>query len=1108
MAEFPITIEQWIENGMPFENYHKHTTFSNFFQYDSATSIPDFIHKLKERGCQCYFSTEHGYPGEWIYCYDLCKQMDIKFRYAAEIYWVKDINPELKDNTNCHMVIIARTYKAIRKLNYIISKANVDGYYYRPRVALEDLFTLSPDEVYITSACVAGWKYKDAEEIWLRIAEHFGNSFFFEYQYHNTQSQKDLNIRLYALSQEHKINTIVGLDTHYIDDEDRIKRDNLLKRKDIHYDDEEEWYMDFPDSDEIVRRFKEQGVIPDEEVYRAMMNTLVVAEGCEDIELDTEFKIPILDEYKDYTYEQRCEVLKQLLNEGYAKEDEEHRSPERLEAIKYEFGEVRDSGTADYFIDNHYIVDKAVNKYGGQLTTTSRGSMSSYYINKILGCTTIDRFEAEVPIFAERFMTKDRILASKQMPDEDLNTSEQEPFVLAAKDLFGEQCCYPLLAVGYLKEKAAFKMYAGVNDIEPSVANDITSLIDQYYEDLKNVENEEDKENIHIEDYIKDSHLLKIYNESKSYQGIVDQARVHACGHCLFNGNPRRPYDVGYGDIRYEIGLIRCHSESTGRSTIVANVEGGLLDAYGYVKDDFLIVDVVGIIYKLYQSIGMDVPSVAELRKMVEGDTATWDLYAKGATCCLNQCEKIGTTNKVKQYKPQNIKELAAFIAGIRPGFKSLIDGFLNRVEYSNGEPAIDALLKDSFNYMLYQEAIMKIFTYLGIPMKDSYDTIKKISKKKLKGEALKKVEDTLRDHWLDNIGNLDNFDHVYQIIKDSGSYNFNAPHALSMAFDSLYEAWMKAHHTSKFYEVVLNHYQDKNDKDKILELEQEAMKFFGYKIGDYEYGKDNRRFNVDDEKKIIYPSLASIKGIGDAAANDIYMIGQKGLTNFVDIYLSISGTRINKTVFEKLIKIGYFKEFGSVKFLLSAVDTINNWSTSSGPKKTISKAVWEYSREETLAFATDVSEKTGKISDKQYRITDWNLFISYTIDKLPKDEYSLATLIRMRHEILGYVDFINEAFDSKLIYVTKLKTDFSPSFIAYSLKTGKTVDMKVHKSKNPKDKTVVSSFRDTPFKEGDILYMKKCKKKNKVRKTPEGWVDIPDQYVWWLEDYSLAANL
>ena len=518
-----------------------------------------------------------------------------------------------------------------------------------------------------------------------------------------------------------------------------------------------------------------------------------------------------------------------ILEDKYEQENEEHHTPERKDGMLYEFGEVKDSGTVDYFLDNSALVDLAISKYGGQLTTTSRGSASSYYSSKLLGFTTMDRFEAEVPIYPERFITKERILSSHQMPDIDFNVSSQEPFVKAARELFGEHGCYPLLAVGTLGEKSGFKLYADIKGIEPSVANDISKAIDQYNEAIKQADDEEDKKDIHIEDYITNKEYLKIFNDSKSYQGIIEQAKVHACGFMLFNGNTRNKDVVGYGDIRYEIGLIRCHSESTGKSTIVANIEGGMLDSYGYVKDDFLIVDVVGIIYKLYHSIGREVPTVSELRKMVSGDELTWKMYAMGATCSLNQCEKASTTKKVMKYKPQNIKELAAFIAGIRPGFKSLINGFLDRIEYSNGEKAIDELLKDCFHYMLYQEAVMKIFSWLGIPMKDSYDTIKKISKKKLKGEALKHVEDTLKQHWSENIGNLDNFDPVYKVIKDSARYSFNAPHALAMANDSLYEAWMKAHYTSKFYEETLNHYQAKGDKNKVNDLIKEAKTFFGY---------------------------------------------------------------------------------------------------------------------------------------------------------------------------------------------------------------------------------------------------------------------------------------
>ena len=1126
--DFPYSVQEWLnERHMVMENYHKHSAYSNLTQPDSATLPQDQIKLSESRGRKLYFSGEHGYQGEWWYIYDLCKDSPLSFRYSVEAYWVKDKDKvfveeytdksgsvktrEVKDRTNCHMVIVARTYNAVRKMNYILSCAAEEGFYYKPRIDLKLLFTLDPEDVYITSACVAGWLYPDAEDVWLSIWKHFGDSFFLEYQANDTDRQKELNKKIYELSQKYGIQTIIGLDTHYLNEEDRIKRENILARKKISYPEEEGWYMDDPDGQELFLRMDTQNVLPVEEILYAMMNTHVFVQGCEDFVLDTDFKIPIHPEYKNLDYDGRAKVLQKLLNEAYKREP--NKSKEKLEGIRYEYGEIYGSGTVDYFIDNASIVSLATSKeYGGQLTTTSRGSAASYYCSKLLGFTTMDRFEVDVPIYPERFITKDRILASHQMPDIDLNISDQEPFVRATRDIFGEHSCYPLLAVGTLGEKSGFKLYADIQGIEPSDANEISKCIDLYNEALKQAEDDA-KDSIQIEDYIKDPALLKIFNESKPYQGIPEQAKVHACGFCLFNGNPRQSDVIGYGDVRYEIGLMRCHSESTGKSVVVACVEGGLLDKYGMVKDDFLIVDVVGIINKLYKSIGREVPTTTELRQMVTGDELTWSMYAKGATCCLNQCEKPSTTKKAMKYKPQSIKELSAFVAGIRPGFKSHIDNFLERRPYSSGELAIDDLLKDCFHYMIYQEAVMKIFGYLGIPMKDSYDTIKKISKKKLKGEALKHVEDTLKEHWMKNIGNMDNFEPVYQVIKDSARYSFNAPHAYAMANDSLYEAWMKAHHTSKFYEVVLNHYDQKGDsKDKISELEEEARKFFGYKILPLRFGNDNTRFIVDDENKTISPSLASVKGIGMKAVQDIYQLSLKKFDSFVDLYMATSGTKVTNAVFEKLIKIGYFSDFGSVKKLLSEVEVIRNWKGQKWEgRKTLSKSsVSDIGLEDIdiSKYATDVL-KSGNISDKQYSITDWKGLVKEICKRIPDVEFPLSTLIKFQNEILGYIEYKNPELSNKIAAVTKLDTKYSPKFQAYSLKDGRTMEFKIHKRRNPKEPKIKTSFADTPIENGDVILIKAWKDEPRRRKNADGkWEPIPGVFDWWINEYSVINTL
>ena len=1089
---FPYTADEWIDAGFPVENYHKHTTWSNFFQTDSTTSLEAFAEFGDTRGSKLLFSGEHGYQGEWIAVYDYCVKTGRRFRYSVEAYWVKDRT--VKDNTNCHMILVARNYNAVRKLNYIISEANANGYYYRPRIDLELLFTLSPDDVYVTSACVAGWKYDDADDIWLRIADHFGDSFFFEYQAHNTDRQKELNSHIQHLAKEHGIKTIIGLDTHYITDEDRIKRDNLLLRKGIRYDDEDGWYMDWPTGSELFNRFVEQGVLSNEEIISSMINTHVFVSGCEEFQLNTDFKIPILPQYQDMTYEQRAEVLKSLLNERYKAEDNKHRDKQHIDGLRYEANQIIESGIVDYFLDDYHIIKLATSpEYGGHLTTTSRGSAGSYYTSKLLGFTTLDRFDAEVPIYPERFMTKERIIASHQCADVDLNCSEQEPFVKASKDFLGEHGCYPLLAVGKLKEKSAFKLYAGVNNIDPQIANEVTTLIDQYNEAIKNID-EDSRDAISIEDYIKEKDLLRLYYESVSYQNIIEQCKVHACGHFLFNGDGFNKDVIGYGDIRYEVGLIRCTSESTKNSVLVACVEGQYLDPYGYVKNDYLIVDVVSIINKLYASIGREVPPVSELREMVNGDDATWQLYADGATCCLNQCEKIGTTQKVMRYKPTNPKELAAFIAAIRPGFKSHLDGFLSRTPYTNGEPAIDDLLSGCFNYMLYQEAIMGIFSYLGIPMKDAYDTIKKISKKKLQGDQLKKVEKTLKTHWLKKIGNMDNFDAVYQVIKDSSRYGFNAPHALSMAFDSLYAAWFKAHHTSKFYEVTLNHYQAKGDKDKIASLIKEAKEYFGYTLGKYAYGNDHSAFTVDDTTKTIYPTLASIKGIGEQAAQDLKMLSERNLSSLFDFLKATSGTHIDKTVVTNLAKIGFFSPFCMSEKALACIEIFRYWFNTPAGRKKIPKAdipTLGMDEHEIKMFATDVLA-SGKISPSQYTIFNLDGLVRYLMNRVPDKDFPIPVYAKNQYEVLGDVTITDPNMDKRVCVVMELDDKYSPKFTGYCISNGKKKVLKIPKS----------MFKKVPFQDGDVIYLKNCHASPRKKMVKGKWLPIPGEVEWWVQDY------
>ena len=1075
--KFPYSAEDYAKN-LYLENYHCHKDFSNTSTPDCAEFIENYAKRIKEFNTKCLYSGEHGSQGNQFQVYKVAEAEHLKYIHSTEAYWVKDRKE--KDRANCHMIIAAKNAEGREDINFALSMANIDGYYYKPRIDLELLFNIPKDNVIVTSACIAGWNYGDAEKIWLKVHQYFGDNFFLELQYHDTDIQKELNKKIIRIAKENDIQIICGLDSHYISEENSVKRDQILKYKNITYPEETGWYMDYPDTKTVIKRFKKQGILTDEEILIAIMNTNVFVSECEDIIFDKKFKIPSV--HKDKTYDEKCNIYKNILNKAYSKEKE--KSKEKADGARYEAKQVMEAGVVDYFLTSKAIVDDAVNNEGGILTTTSRGSAASFITNKLLGLTTVDRFNADIPIYPERFLTKERVLAG-QMPDIDLNVATQEPFVKASRKLLGEYGCYPLMAIEKLKEKAAWQLYAGANDVKPEDANKISKYLDEYNKALKYADDEE-KENINVEDYIP-SEYINLFRQSNEYQGITINLKVHACGHFIFDG-----------DIRREVGLISAVSETTGKRTICAAIEGGYLDEFGYVKEDFLIVDSVYLTYKFFHAIGMEVPTFDELRHMIDGDKKTWDIYEKGITCCINQCEKEATTNRVKKYKPKNLAELSSFIAAIRPGFASLLNTFLNREPYTTGEKKIDELLSDTAHFMIYQESIMKVLSFLHLKMGETYGVIKSISKKKLKGEKKEHLLTELNHSWAEEFNNTNNFKNVWNVIEDSSRYAFNSPHAYSMGGDSAYQAWFKAHHTKTFYEEAIRHYQLKNKKDKIDALVKEAIKFWGYKLGDYEFGTDNRKVNINEENKIIYPNLSSIKGFGEGVAETLYRLGNEKYNTFIDVITALLSNSISKTIVDKLIRINYFKKYGDINTLLSIM---SYYDLLYGIKQ-ISK---EKAEKNNISLA--VLKEYGHETEKQFNKVDSIGLLNYLISQIPFKELTLKETLDNQRGILGIVNIVVPTINKRIYYVSELDVKKSIVNISlYEIYSGKTRTVKMW----------TSAYNRDPFSEGSILYITSLEKKNKKEPTGEVnpktgkkiYKEVPDKFEYWLGKFVVKNDV
>lgn len=408
---------------MRYNNYHKHDHRGNPWTTDVVVKEEDYAKRAAELGHTTCFTVNHGTTGSIFHWLDIADNYKLKLIYGMEAYFVK--NRFEKDNSNRHMILIAKNNNGYEQLNEIMSESFETGFYSRPRIDYELLMKLNSSDFILTTACVAGI-WNDTELI-LALNNKFRGNFFLELQNHNFDLQKDVNRRLLELHEAMGIPIIHGNDSHYIYPEDSKYRDIFLNGKGFKYSHEDEMILDYPDSDQIFERYEKQGLLSYNQVLESLNNTWVF-DDCEKItEIDTEIKLPSVsdnpyDELVDICNKNWEEVKKTIpfgqtivndMGESYTYKSEQ----EYIDAIKYELNIIKETNMANYFLIDNKVVNIATEKYGGVLTKTGRGSAPSFFVTRLLGLTNIDRISAPITLFPTRFMSKERILGTKSLPD-------------------------------------------------------------------------------------------------------------------------------------------------------------------------------------------------------------------------------------------------------------------------------------------------------------------------------------------------------------------------------------------------------------------------------------------------------------------------------------------------------------------------------------------------------------------------------------------------------------------------------------------------------------------------------------------------------------------
>ena len=1110
------------------QNYHNHKWFSNCLVADCPTSYEAYIKRAKELGHKVISSVEHGFQSNYYVPYELVMNNNLeakkkfedgllteeeyqkellKFVFGAEAYWVKDRLKEYpekyidkktgeektryhKDRSNCHIILLAKNEEGRRDINEVLSDANIDGYYGQPRLDLDLIFKIKPENVMVTSACIAYWKYEDIEEITVKFHEHFGDNFYLEIQYHNTDEQKIINRRILDISKKYGIDIIFGYDSHYIYEEDSVERDNYISTRRKNYqkneDSEQGWYMDYPDDETVKKRLRAQGVLSEDEIERCIKNTDKILEF-DDLYLDKEIKLPSSD--LSMNQEQKNNELKRLVWEEWDKvkgtiSPQKHQ--EYIDGIWYELDAIIETGMADYFLIDYKIVKRGLEK-GGIITKTGRGSGVSYYVNSLLGFSNIDRFISPVKLYPDRFMSKTRILQTKSLPDLDLNLGNPDVFAEAQDEVMTEIYgssghAYPMISYKPLQKSSAFKLYAKSQGLEFEIANSVTAQIAAYEKALKHADSKEEKDALDIYDFV-DKKYHKYLDESQKYQGIINAKSQAPCGYLIYGG-----------DIKREIGLIRCVSgnddgSDSSKSVVTTVIDGMVAENYKFVKNDLLKVDIWLTINKIFDKIGMSAYSVPEITKIIEKDKRTWDIYANGYTLGVNQMESDFGRQCCMRYKPESMQELTALVSALRPGFKTQLENFLDRKPYSTGVRELDNLLEDSFHYIMYQENCMSYLGWLGIEQTETYAIIKKISKKKFKEKELAELKAKLVKSWIEHTGTEDGFEKTWNIIEAFAKYAFNASHAYSYAYDSVYGAFLKAHYPYEFYAVMMQHLSEKGEKDKVTAYKKEMQKAFGIKNGDYKFRRDNREFSIDKKNGCINPSMMSIKNFSNKIAEFLYSLRFEKYESFTDLLETLRENGIAEARIDDLIRMNYFSEFGNIKYLKKLAEVFSLFYKNK-------KYLVQYSKEKAFENKIDFDILRRHCKSEAAK-TFMGIDAKSIINDIMVEHKGLTTsekeIIQYRFEVLGYIDIIDKKYSGYCV-VTDINVDHTPKIKLYALANGNEIPVKIAKK----------DYRRKPLSRGDVIRVTNQYKKNKTKMVNGDWVELEEKE-WWVNEYSIC---
>lgn len=884
-----------------FVHLHVHTEYSLL---DGFSRVKNLVSRAKELNMSAVAITDHGCMFGAIDFFKVAKKEGIKPIIGCEVYTaprsMRDKDPNY-DKSQGHLILLAKDTEGYQNLIKLVSKAYVQGFYYKPRVDIDEIRKYSKGIIAL-SACLAGdvsqalmnRNYDKAKNIALKYKEIFGkDNYYIEIQDHNLPEQKEVNRELIRLSKEIDVGLVATNDVHYVRKEDSKIHDILMciqMGKTVN----DPTRMRFG-SDEFYLKSREEMETVFPEVQEALDNTVKIADMC-NVEFDfNTIHLPKYDVPDGYTPR---EYLRMLCFKGL-EERYKNPSPEITDRLEYELGVIEKMGYVEYFLITWDFINFA--RENNIMVGPGRGSAAGSIVSYTLYITDIDPIKYS--LLFERFLNPERI----SMPDIDIDFcyERREEVIDYVKRKYGEDHVAQIITFGTMGAKAAIRDVGRVLDISYNKVDNIAKeipfalgmTIDKALDTNPNLRKL----------YEEDNETKEIIDVSRKIEGMLRHASTHAAGVVI----SKKPIDE-------YVPLYKHQDAITTQFTMTTLEELGLL------KMDFLGLRTLTVIRDALDLIEKNHNIKLNFSAMEYDDPKVYELLSSGNTLGIFQLESGGMRSFMKQLKPDNFEDIVAGISLYRPGPMDSIPNYINNknnpghVEYLHEK--LKPIMEVTYGCLVYQEQVMQVVRDLGGYSYGRSDLVRRAMGKK-KMDVMEKerqyfihgkfddngeleIAGCVRNGVPEEIGNK-----IFDDMIDFAKYAFNKSHAAAYGVLAYQTAYLKAHYPVEFMAALITSVM--GNTDKVVEYIRECNNL-KIDILKPDINKSFTKFSV--EGKSIRFGLAAVKNVGVNVLNNIIAERENGgeFKDFNEFCKRLDSKDSNKRIIESLIKCGAFDEMGN----------------------------------------------------------------------------------------------------------------------------------------------------------------------------------------------------